>query len=299
MCLRRAIYRAFSTLVYRAEVQIISVGNLIAGGAGKTPFVLYLASEMLKNRKTVGIVLRGYRSGRENENLLVNAENIHTVGDEAAQYAHKLPKALICIGKDRQKSIKMLCKSHPDLDCIIMDDGFQHLSVHADTHYCIFNSLNPIGNGFCLPAGLLREPLSALKYADFVVINGENIPPEIYTRLLSFQKPIIQCQYTLSAIRNLQGNEIDIGSFTGKQILLLSGIGLPQSFEHTVTQAGLTFSEHMMMGDHFRYTNEWFDKYNDKFRLFDCILTTEKDITKILRLKVELEIFYVEIEIRS
>jgi len=339
VCLRRSIYRLFPALVFKAQTQIISVGNLIAGGSGKTPFVLYLAKEMQEQGKMVAIVLRGYKSGSEHKNTLVSPDNIHTVGDEAAMYAHNLPDTPICVGKNRKKSIIMLQKKHPDLDCIIMDDSFQHLSVYADTTYCLFNTINPIGNGFCLPAGLLREPLSTLKYTDFIVINGDSLPPHIYTKLQTYQKPIINCTYTISAIKdtkknlfiavpfdisdnvmivgtafmpsvitfkglgtdginavptiNGKGNCYNIEYFKDKKIMLLSGIGLPQSFENTVSQAGITFAEHIRLTDHFLYTKAFFEKMADRFSHYDCILTTEKDYTKIQQIQVELPLYVV------
>jgi len=293
VCTRRLVYRAFPALAYRAKVRVISVGNITAGGSGKTPFVMSLAETLQGQGESVAIVLRGYKSGQEGKNVLVNSENLLNVGDEAAQYARNLPGIPIAVGKIRKRSIAMLLEQKPAITTIIMDDALQHLKVAQDVKYCVFNTTNPIGNGFCLPAGLLREPLSVLKYVDYIVVNGEAMPADVAVRLERYKKPLINCKYYISRIFDMYSNTIDAGDFAGKAVMLLSGIGNPQSFENTVSIAGIAFSEHMRLPDHFRYTDGFFTSAFKRFSAYDCILTTEKDYCKIQHIKVDLPIFVV------
>jgi len=294
VCTRRLVYRLFPALAYRAKVRVISVGNITAGGSGKTPFVMHLAETLQANGESVAIVLRGYKSGQESKNILVTSENLLEVGDEAALYARNLPGVPIAIGKNRKRSIAILQEKYPALNTVIMDDAFQHLQVKQDVKYCVFSATYPISNGFCLPAGLLREPLSTLKYADYIVVNGENIT----IRFQRYKKPMIYCQYHISRIFNINQNTVDTSEFIGKKVMLLSGIGNPQSFENTVCGAGITFYKHMRLPDHFQYTLGFFKGASEQLSAFDCILTTEKDYCKIQHIATDLPIFVVCVKLK-
>jgi len=293
VCVRRFVYRLFPALVYQAKVPVISVGNITAGGSGKTPFVIFLAETSQASGKSLAIVLRGYKSGQESKNMLVTSENLLDVGDEATLYARNLPGVPIAVGKNRRRSIAMLLQKYPTIDTIIMDDAFQHLQVKQDVKYCVFSATDPIGNGFCLPAGLLREPLSTLKYADYIVVNGEGISASIATRLQRYKKPIIYCQYRISRIFDINQITVDINEFAGKKVMLLSGIGNPQSFENTICGAGIVFNEHIRLPDHFRYTPEFFEGLAEKLSQYQAILTTEKDYSKIQHILADLPLFVV------
>ena len=292
-CFRRFLYEIFPTLPYRSKIKIISVGNITSGGSGKTPFTLFLANKMIKKGYKIAIVLRGYKSALKSGTTLLNDSIV--IGDEASIYATSLTNVPICVGKNRVKSIILLETKFPDLDFIIMDDAFQHIKVFQDKKICVFNTLNPIGNGFCLPAGILREPFKNLKYADYFVLNGDknDLPKGFFKKLESFDKPILEGGSILSEIKDFSGTKYDIQTLQNKRILLLSGIGLPKSFENTVTKAGLFFEKHLALTDHFEYTQSFFDQNKSIFSQYDYVLTTEKDYGKIKLLIHETNILVV------
>lgn len=298
---RRDIYKFFPSLSYKSNIKIISIGNITAGGSGKTPFTLFLAGFLKEQGKKVAIVLRGYKSAYENKNALISDyekvyESVSQAGDEAALYAVNLPGTPVCVGKNRVISIKILEEKFPDLDYIIMDDAFQHLKVKQDIKFCIFNALNPVGNGFCLPAGILRESLKSLKFADYFIINGTNPSEKFLFKLKKFHKPILFGDYTISAIKDFKQNIVSLEQLKNTKNLLLSGIGFPQSFERTILKAGLSFSEHLSLADHFEYTEDYLSILKKKIIDYDYILTTEKDYSKLKHLKTDLPILVVYIK---
>ena len=303
VCLRRFIFGAIPRFSYRSRCKIISIGNITTGGSGKTPFVLYLANE-LKEKHKIAIVLRGYKGDLENTNTLISDytivyDNVARAGDEAILYATNLKNVPICVGKNRVKSIRLLEDKFPELEMVLMDDAFQYLKVKQDTKICIFKHINPISNGFCLPAGLLREPMNSLKYADYLVINGDMnlIKKEVLDYLQKYKKPILNGDYQITSIKDRHEQKIDIESLKKKKLVLLSGIGSPKSFENTIKNADLTFFKHIQMPDHFHYTQIFLDKLNtDCDKQYDYILTTEKDYTKIQYIKHDLPILVVTIK---
>ncbi|MCL2063743.1 MAG: tetraacyldisaccharide 4'-kinase [Candidatus Cloacimonetes bacterium] len=319
--LRRSFYDFFPSMSYKSKFKIISVGNITAGGSGKTPFTLFLAKELIEKGHKIAIVLRGYKGNLENTNKLFSPPHIKLfqnnipeesnldwkkAGDEASLYASNLPNTPICVGKNRIKSIKLLEENFPDIDFIIMDDAFQHLKVVQDVKIVIFLAQNPVGNGFCLPAGMLREPISSLKYADYFVINGDfstlnspNLKKEMdrvfFQKLEKYNKQILFGGSTISDIKDFEGIRQDIKSLKNKKILLLSGIGSPQSFENTILNAGITFQNHLSLTDHFNYSSDFFDLHKNYLSNYDIILTTEKDYNKLRYINCCLPIYVVYI----
>ena len=298
---RRLLYRTFPTLSYKSKFQIISVGNITSGGTGKTPFALYLANKFILQGHKVAIVLRGYKGQFEHNGALIADDKkvfeiASKAGDEAMLYVNNLPHTPICVGKNRVKSVKLLEDKFPDLDIVILDDGFQYLKLKQDVKYCIFSSENPIGNGFCLPAGLLREPIFTLKWVDYIVING-TIKPNIDNKLLKIisTKQILSGNYIINEIVDYKQKTYTITDLKTKKLMLLSGIGTPKSFEKTVEQAGLSIDKHLCLNDHFEYTQEFIDIHIDEFVQYDFVLTTEKDFTKLSMLKIEAKVLVVKV----
>ena len=296
------IRRLIKGKVYFAPCKIISVGNIVSGGAGKTTFVIFLANYLLDKGYEVAISHRGYKSKLENKNEIISIKGAllkiaKKAGDEAQLIASKLPSCPVIVGKNRVKSIKKLMQNFPNLDYIILDDSFQHLKVNHDYDFVLFNTLFSIGNGFVLPAGILREPLWALKDASCVVINGTG---KISDKILSCNKPIIRGYYRLKKIYDFNGVEKDILEFFGKKIALLSAIGLPASFEKTMKEYKIDFVEHYKFPDHFEFKNDDFLvslKENYDKKKFDCLFITEKDYTKLQYYdKLSFPLFVVEVK---
>jgi len=282
---------------YRSRCKIISVGNIVSGGSGKTPVTIYLTKHLQNQGKKVAVSHRGYKGKFENENKLISDENevfdfAKSAGDETYLLATKLSGIPIIAGRNRKKSIQILEEKYPDLEYIILDDSFQHLKVHHDFDFVVFSAIGGIGNGFVLPAGILREPLSALKYSDYIVFNGKG---EIPAKIRKYSNPILQGSYQIKCFTDQDGNEIKPDG----KLALLSGIGLPKSFENTVHKAGLHFEKHFRFPDHYDFKNPEILKQisaDVKLEKINFLLTTEKDFAKLQFIEHDLPLAIVEVE---
>jgi tetraacyldisaccharide 4'-kinase len=293
LILRRKLYSSG----YRSRCKIISVGNIVSGGSGKTPVTIFLAKHLQNTGRKVAVSHRGYKGKFEKENKLISDESqvfnfAKDAGDEAFLLASKLSGIPVIAGKNRKRSIQILEERYPELEYIILDDSFQHLKVRHDFDFVVFNAIGSLGNGFVLPAGILREPLSALQYANYIVWNGKG---EIPKKIQKYKKPVLMGIYCIKQITDPNGKEIKL---SGK-CALLSGIGLPKSFENTVHQAGVNFEKHFRFPDHYDFQNPEIIKQisaDIKLEKIDHLLTTEKDFAKLQFIEHDLPLAIVEVE---
>ena len=156
-------------------VPVISIGNLVAGGTGKTPTVAWLAVFLKQKGFTPAILTRGYRSRAQEEGLIFTHSDLEKLtpdltGDEPYLLAGLLPGTVIAVGRDRYRSGLNALARHPEIDVFIMDDGFQYLKLARDLDLLLLDAAAPFGNGHLIPRGTLREPLSGLKRADLVLL---------------------------------------------------------------------------------------------------------------------------------
>jgi tetraacyldisaccharide 4'-kinase len=298
---RRLIYKCCPVLSFRSSCSIISVGNIISGGSGKTPFTIFLTRHLSDKGKKVAVSHRGYKGNYEKNNKLISDRkeilpSAELAGDEAFLLAEKLPGIPIIAGKNRKRSINLLLKKFPDLDYIILDDSFQHLKVRHDFDFITINGKSGLGNGFVLPAGILREPASVLAQADYIVYNGRNELPRTLTK---FADKVIKGEYRVKGFYTPGGADVDIEYFSDKKIGLLSGIGNPGSFEYTIESEKLEFAFHFKFPDHFHYKMSDIKYLQESVtdKNIDLLITTEKDYVKIKKLgKIDIEIIVLEIE---
>ncbi len=282
---------------FRSRCKIISVGNIVSGGSGKTPVTIFLAKYLQKKGKKVAVSHRGYKGSFENDNKLISDRNevldfAKNAGDETFLLASKLAGIPVIAGRDRKRSIQILERKYPNLEYIILDDSFQHLKAKHDLDFVVFNAIGGIGNGFVLPSGILREPLSALKYADYIVYNGKG---EVPFQIQKYNKPILKGEYRILRFSDKDGREIKP---EGK-LALLSGIGLPSSFEMTIHKTGLNFEKHFRFPDHYDFKNNEIIKQisaDVKLEKIDFLLTTEKDFAKLQFIEHDLPLAIVEVE---
>jgi len=293
--IRRYYYGKFPALSYESSKKIISVGNIVSGGSGKTPFVIFLANYLTNKGKKVAISHRGYKGDFEDSvKIISDKESIYTeasrAGDEAFLIANSLKGIPVVVGKNRKFAVRTLEKRFPDLDYIILDDSFQHLKVKHNIDFILFNETSRLGNGFVLPAGLLREPLSSIKFADIIVWNGDNIPDNIKV----FQKDMLKAIYKLAGYYDK--NEIPIKKIIGDKNILVSGIGTPKSFENLLQKNGVKFFKHFIFADHYEYTQDSLRKIEEfaKANFIKNILVTEKDWSKIKFIENNLNLVIVK-----
>ncbi len=169
----RAAYSLGLRKVRRLDCRVVSVGNLVAGGSGKTPFVRWLACTLKRQGLKVAVVSRGYKGKGEKHGVLVSdgrriLASARQAGDEPWLLASTLPGVVVAAGKDRYAMGQMLADRFAP-DVIILDDGMQHHSLFKDLEIVLLDGANPLGNGYLLPRGPLREPPRALSRAEVIV----------------------------------------------------------------------------------------------------------------------------------
>jgi tetraacyldisaccharide 4'-kinase len=277
---------------FRFDKPIISIGNVVSGGSGKTPLTLYIAEYYLSIGLKPAISHRGYKGQYEaNPTLISDRDRILPLaidaGDEAYLLASNLEGVPVVVGKNRKSSVRLLLQTFPDTDVVILDDSFQHLAVHHDLDIITFNAEIGLGNGFVLPAGYLREPLSSIKKNHIAVINKknpdtdssdlDNVIAKHTNRLFCTQ---IRFSGFFNCAHEAQG-DIDPKAF---KAISICGIANPASFDIMLESYGFSLAHSFHFVDHYDYANakqiEQICSYI-KANSIDLILSTEKDIMKI------------------
>ncbi len=271
------------------NVEVICIGNIVAGGTGKTPAVQYFVKKYLNEGKKVGILSRGYKGKRKEDLLLVrNDKEILATsaesGDEAYLHALNL-KVPVVVSKDRYKGavyLRDVCK----VDVIIMDDGFQHRKLVKDKNIILIDATNPFGGNDYLPKGRLRESLESLKRVDELIITKSNYVnnetlEKIKQRLSKYEKKISIATFSEENFYNMNGEEKELSIIKNKKILIFSSIANPKIFYETVKRLEPSEIEEIKFEDHHLYKSEEIKNISEKGKDYDYIVTTEKDIVKI------------------
>ncbi|MBI4726731.1 tetraacyldisaccharide 4'-kinase [candidate division TA06 bacterium] len=300
LLVRRAFYLFGFAKIQQAGIPVISVGNIAAGGTGKTPFAICL-SQMLMNRGlTVAVISRGYkrRVGTAGSGITVVSDGLNVkcttaeAGDEPFLMASRLlgtkekPGALVIVGKDRAAGAKKAVELGAQV--IILDDGFQHLRLKRDLDIVLLDSQRPFDNGWLLPAGRLREPKSALRRAEVIALTrcgAEKQKAESRRRKIknkSGKAEIFETRHrTGQPYGFVDRSAPDREMLKNTRILLFSGIARPESFEQSVRQAGLSFTTHLKYSDHHHYSQDQLKQIAGKARGYDFLFTTEKDTVRL------------------
>lgn len=249
---------------WRAPVPVVIVGNLTAGGNGKTPVVIWLVQTLQQRGLKVGIVSRGYNGKADSYPLLVNEKTpAEQAGDEPVLIAQRTG-APVAVAPKRRLAVEALLKQG-DIDLIITDDGLQHYALQRDKEIVVVDGVRRFGNGWWLPAGPMRERASRLKDVDAIIVNGGtaqvgemamHLQPGLVTNLLTGQKKPI--------------HQLD-------NVVAMAGIGHPPRFFTTLKQQGLTPVAEIAFADHHAYSEA------ELARLLvtgQNLLMTEKDAVK-------------------
>jgi len=240
-----ASVRQVTTKPYHAKIPVVCVGNIVVGGAGKTPVVISLAEYFKKKKKKVHILSRGYGGKLDGVKVDLKKHTAKDVGDEPLLLAKVAPTWIYA---DRAKGAQAIEKTGADL--ILMDDGFQNSSLHKDLSLIVFDGEYGIGNGAVMPAGPLREPLQkGLKRADGVVIVGKSS--------LSFQNgtPVMKASITPTST-----------SLKGKKVIAFAGIGRPEKFFDTLKGIGAKIIKSYSFADHHPFTDKEIKKMIDELK---------------------------------
>ena len=291
MAHRRKRFEAGKSGVSKIPVPVISVGNLALGGTGKTPTVAWLVEKLTLKGRKLAVVSRGY-GGRPKDVMVVgdgkgNLMAAPPAADEAAMLARRYPGLLVLTGAERSLVAKKAVEEF-GADVVLLDDGFQHLALHRDMDVVVLRGDCPFGNGKVVPAGVLREPFSALKWADAVLVTGE-YAHRTRTEIQSLipEIPVFTGHLEPHAVLGSRGREVGVPSeLKGARVVAVSGLGNPNGFEKMLKSLDVEIMVHHEYPDHAHYA------LADGVRIVsslqktraDFVLTTEKDAVKISRL---------------
>lgn len=281
----------------RLPVPVLSVGNLTIGGTGKTPAVILLVDWLLAQGKRVAILSRGYRRTStaqylmvsDGERLLVDASE---AGDEPFMMAQRCPKAIVAVGADRYELGDWVLSRFP-IDCLVLDDGFQHLGLYRDVNLLLVDATDAEGLAAMTPAGRLREPLRAAARATAIVITRADVPAQVtevcrkLKATLGFMPDPIQAVFRPeSLVSVMTGTSEPLSWSKGKTALLCSGVGHAGSFRSLVERIGIKIVGEVVHPDHHAYTSQ--DVERLKARAVELraelVVTTEKDACKLAAL---------------
>ncbi|WP_150464841.1 tetraacyldisaccharide 4'-kinase [Francisella sp. SYW-2] len=263
---------------YESKIPVIIVGNISVGGTGKTPVVRMFANQYLEQGKKPVIISRGYGAKAERYPFEVDSKTPASVcGDEPAMLFDALDgKVPIVISPHRVDSVKYIEKNYPDADVIISDDGLQHYKLARTKEVVVIDASRMFGNGLCLPAGPLREPVERLKSVDQIITIG-NLDNQNYSELLNYNSNIVRAKIKATKFVNLVTKQsIPIDSFYGKSIDAVAGIGNPDKFFSSLDELGVNIYHEHIFRDHHKYTPKDFEHFDPE----QIVIMTYKDAIK-------------------
>ncbi len=276
------------------SIPVISIGNLVVGGTGKTPVTAHIAQSLIASGKKVVVLSRGYGGRLGGGKPLVVSDGVtifltpEDAGDEPFLLAQMVPGLMVVIARDRYAA-GLLALEQLKPDCCLLDDGYQHLALERNLDIVLLDARHPLGNGFCLPAGPLREPRSALVRASLLGFTrwtasgcdtlGEGATPKLHiqNRLLNYRALVT-------------GVEVSIASLQKTRCCAAAGIADPNQFFQGLEDAGLQLVGAMELPDHAVYTRELLRSL-DHYAVVtqaEYIIVTEKDAVKLQKHHTEI-----------
>ncbi len=289
----------------RFSVPVISVGNITAGGTGKTPFTIYLAQKLNKRFNRIAIVSRGYGRTSHGVRLVAARGQFYLspaeAGDEPFLMARSLPQAVVIVAEKRAEGIR-LAQEKFQVDLVILDDAFQHRAVQRDLDILLINGQEAWHSNFPIPAGTLREFKFNYKRAQMLIFtkleSGQSVP--VASRHIPYYTSSARLSDVLDRDNRIIG---PLASLQGQKVLAFSGIAHPQSFAHALSEQGVRVVREEGFKDHHAYTIS--DMHHLQKLAWEsgasALLCTEKDMVKLQNMewgKAPLPVYAVRLEMR-
>jgi len=260
--------------IHRVHCPVVSVGNITAGGTGKTPMVAALADELRKMNRKPAVLIRGYKSTARGS-------------DEATLLSQQLGDIPIIVNRDRAAGASQVQRDHPSIDTLILDDGFQHRRLARDLDVVLIDAMNPWGFGRVLPRGLLREPLHGLNRADAVIVTRcDQVAPDalasIDQQIQVYHGGPVAAHVAHHWSSIVDRNDQAVQTNQRQRVVAVCGIGNPTAFFDQV-EAAFACADKVALADHHDYVpadlkrlKHLCDAHNA-----DAVITTEKDWVKL------------------
>jgi tetraacyldisaccharide 4'-kinase len=279
-------------------IPVISIGNITLGGTGKTPATVNVAGILLRHGRKPVVLSRGY--GRSDRSaVLVVSDGISKIldplsgGDEPVLIASRHPRVPVVVGADRYRSGRVaIGRFHPDI--VILDDGFQHMRLKRNLNIVLIDAVDPFGSGRLFPAGILREPMTALKRADIVLITREDIAENVVrlkeTVRQNTDAPIFTARYSPRDVMDVATGETrPLEYLRGKPVFAFAGIASPDPFFSLLRTLGAIVTGTAVYRDHYSYTrSDLADLVRQSGERSSALLaTTEKDGVRLSNMMPE------------
>jgi tetraacyldisaccharide 4'-kinase len=278
--------------------RVISVGNLTLGGTGKTPAVMNIAAVLMDHQSHPAVISRGYGRTDESAILVVSdgkrvCADSRMCGDEPVLIGTKIKGLPVIVGSDRFRAARFVQEQF-SIDTVILDDGFQHIRLRRDLDIVLIDAVDPFGTGRLFPAGILREPISALRRAQVVLINGSDRAADLDALKRSIRKHtgakiFTSRQVPIDLVETISGDVSPLSALRGTNVLAVAGIARPASFISLLQSLGAMVKADLVFPDHYEY------RKSDLADFFQCaadakvsmIVTTEKDAVRLKNLRPE------------
>ena len=316
---RYLLYKAGILRRYPLGIQVISIGNVTAGGTGKTPVTELFARTLAAKGRKVAILSRGYRRKEASwwQRMFTQVIDPPLVvsdgkrvrldsavgGDEPYMLASNLPGVAVVVDRDRVKAGRYAIK-RLGCDTIILDDGFQYQRLKHSVEVVLVDATNPFGNGNMLPRGILREPVRHLKRADIIFLTkcrGDVSETIAEIRKHNKKAEIVKCSHSPKVLKDVWSREeFPLSWLEGKTVCTLSGIASPKGFENSLRHLGAKVVWCERYADHHRYdSSEILYALNRTADMgSDALVTTEKDAVRFPRFEtVPVKCLYLRIAI--
>lgn len=307
--------------------RVVSIGNLTCGGTGKTPIVELLAKKLIEQSRNVAILSRGYKSkSKPFQEKLLNLFQKETMivprivsngsgdgpilesdyaGDEPYMLAFNVPKAVVLVDKNRVAAGHFATQRYK-VDTVLLDDGFQYLPLDRDLNILLIDVTNAFNNHFMLPRGLLREPITNLKRADFIFLTKSDggAKHRHLKRFISRHNhaaKIVECTHAPKHLQELRtGMQKPLDFLAGKDVAALSAIAVPESFEAGITKLGGNIIHRASFMDHHRFRAREIEKFLKTAMKSGAkyVVTTEKDAVRFPKLEeMPIPVYFLRVEI--
>jgi len=290
---RAALYEIGLFETRRLKAPVISVGNLTVGGAGKTPCVAFLARFLRGAGYEVAILSRGYKRESRGRVEVSNGKEIlcgpNESGDEPFLLAKSCPGARVVVDRDRYAAGKWL-EERGRISAFILDDGYQHLRLARDLNLLLIDASDPPDQTKVIPFGRLREPITAMRRADAVIVTRSDQPfdrPALENAIRRFaraDRPIFYARHKMTELTRLDGaGSVSPVDFAGRRVAAVSGVARPDRFVADLERLGMEIALRRDFDDHHRYTREELSVIVERAReaRAEAVITTEKDAANL------------------